>query len=147
MTADALAAFQGRLRCSGLVVDDLDAVSAVGSMLAFYASDRPADCTQADGDMLLFQWGIFDWGSGPTFEYDITRQLITAPGEDEDIWQLSLTLRYPPDEECARLESGNRWHAAPEDLEEFAGFIARHPATVYATAHRVVRVQLDWGTV
>jgi hypothetical protein len=37
-------------------------------MLAFYASDRAADCAGVDGDMLLFQWGIFDWGSGPTVQ-------------------------------------------------------------------------------
>ena len=62
-------------------------------MLAFYGSVRFDDVDlAADGDMLLYQWGAYDWGEGESFEFDITRQLILGTGEDEDIFQLSLTF-------------------------------------------------------
>ena len=55
-------------------------------MLAFYESMRFDDVDlAADGDMLLYQWGTYDWGRGASFEFDITRQLILGAGEDEDI--------------------------------------------------------------
>jgi hypothetical protein len=148
MMADVLTAFQERLRSRFRSVDDLDATSAVEVMLAFYTSDRAHDTdAESDGDMLLFQWGTHDWGSGPAFRYDITRQLITAPGGDEAIWQLSLTLDYLTDGHNAQLASGHRWHAAPEHLAEFAGYIAGHPATIYAAARQPLTVRLSWEQV
>lgn len=32
--------------------------------------------------MLLFQWGTYDWGHGPHFEVDLTRELIRHGAED-----------------------------------------------------------------
>jgi hypothetical protein len=74
--ADALAAFRQYLEAGGLTAADLDAPSAVAAMLGFYADERASDVDMdADADMILFQWGTFDWGSGPAFEYGIIRQL------------------------------------------------------------------------
>jgi hypothetical protein len=111
-SADALAAFEGHLRSRQLTVDGLDAPSAINTMLTFYAESRAEDVVpEPDGDMLLFQWAFLK--RRPGFEYNITRQLIIPPGDDdEDIWQLSLSLYFPPDSQNAQLGSGNRWHQA-----------------------------------
>jgi hypothetical protein len=102
--------------------------------------------------MILFQWGTFDWGSGPAFEYDIIRQLcieidydalINSDDDEEDddeddlgegIWQLHLTVYFRPDEENARLGSGERWLERPDGIGEFARWIAglRPPPTAPA---------------
>ena len=123
--ADADAAFRQYLEASGLTVEDLDAPSAVAAMLGFYAAERAADVDMdTDGDMILFQWGIYDWGSGPTFEYGIVRQFFDEDDDDDEgegIWQLRLTVHFPPDEENARLRSGDRWLERPAGLGEFTG--------------------------
>lgn len=39
------------------------ALEGIKSMLSFYECARAADVDiEADGDMLLFQWGTHDWG-------------------------------------------------------------------------------------
>jgi hypothetical protein len=49
----------------------------VSAMIIFYRDLRAEDCRfESDGDMLLFQFGTYDWGNGPRFEFDVTRQLI-----------------------------------------------------------------------
>ena len=98
---------------------DLDAASpsqGVQLMLRFYAEHRAAGCElSADEDMLLHQWGTYDWGEGRHFEFDITRQVM-LPGEvdDDAIWQLNLTYRFPPTADLVSLGSDNRWCGAPD---------------------------------
>ena len=46
-------------------INQLSAADAIELMAAFYREVRADDCTlDADGDMLLFQWGLADWGTG-----------------------------------------------------------------------------------
>jgi hypothetical protein len=162
--ADALAAFRQYLEAGGLTAEDLDAPSAVAAMLGFYADERVSDVDlETDGDMLLFQWGTFDWGLGPSFEYGITRQVAIDldidyddPGDDlddddedpgEGIWQLQLTVYFRPDEENARLGSGERWLERPDGIGEFARWIAGLPATAYCASRRPLRTALVWDQV
>jgi hypothetical protein len=147
-SADALTAFEDHLRSLDLAVDDLDASSAVNAMLTFYAENRAEDVVaEPDGDMLLFQWASLKRRPGPGFEYDITRQLIIPPGDEEDIWQLSLTLYFPPDSQNSQFGSGARWHRAPDRIDGFASYIDAHPATTYAATRRPAQAELRWGSV
>jgi hypothetical protein len=91
-------------------------------MLDFYESQRCDGCAiDQDGDMLLYQWGTFDWGNGEHFELDITRQFILE-GEDEP-YQLHMTLRLDPTDDCRQVGNGNRWCVSPSALREFRDFI------------------------
>jgi len=56
-------------------------------------------------------------------ESRITRQLILGPGEDEDIFQLSLTFKFQPTVALLQLGAGNRWRRSLEEVEEFRSFI------------------------
>jgi hypothetical protein len=47
----------------------------IEAMLAFRAQIVCATCSD---DMLLYQWGSYDWGNGRYFEVNITRQFIEA---------------------------------------------------------------------
>lgn len=148
-TANALSTFHGYLRSQGLDIGTLTAPAAINAMLGFYADLRAVDTDlDADGDMLLFQCGTHSFSEhSPSFQYDITRQLIIRPGDDdEDVWQLSLTLHYPPGPDNTQLRA-SRWNPRPSSLPEFAAFIDTHPATAYATKHRPDRIDLDWSGV
>jgi hypothetical protein len=94
----------------------------------------------------------YDWrqGAGRAFEYDITRQLVDEDVDDDEsegIWQLRLTAFFAPDEENARLRSGDRWLQQPAGLGEFTDWIAGLPVTAYCAGRRPLRTELDWDEV
>ena len=122
---DAQSEFQDRLDRSGLDRDTLTPKSGIPAMLAFYREERAEGCPlEDDGDMLLFQWGTYNWGQGEWFDLNITRQLISGEsGEDEDIWQLSLTFKYKPTSALRMLGSENRWCEKSEELPAFESYI------------------------
>lgn len=96
----------------------------IALMLSFYQDERADGCEIGeDGDMLLYQWGCYDWGQGEMFEFNITRQFMDAAGEDEDIRQLSLTFKFKPSESLRKLTDGNRWCRSPDEIREFRSFI------------------------
>jgi len=114
-------------------------------MLAFYRDVRADDVDlAADGDMLLFQWGTYDGGNGPLFEVDVTRQLIRGAGEDDDIWQLHLTYRFPPAESLRAMGNGDRWCAHPGELEAFEQLVMTHPAIAAVGARDDGQIRFDY---
>ncbi len=128
--------FERHLASRGLEVSKLTPDQGVDAMLSFYRDVRAGDCNVAEqGDMLLYQWGVYDWGKGSRFELDLTRQFVAGGGEDEDIWQLHLTFRFEPANDLQAVGEGNRWCQSPAELETFAGFITSHPAKA-AVEHR-----------
>ena len=76
-------AFEGFLAARGLSVATLSVPDGFDAMLAFYREVRAEGYDLArDGDMLLYQWGTYDWGRGKHFELSMTRQLLFASQED-----------------------------------------------------------------
>lgn len=135
--ATSLAAFEQRLSLGGRSVSALAASDGVEAMLAFYAAERCDGCVlEEDADMLLFQWGTYNWGDSTHFELNITRQLMPGGGgggdededDDEGILQLSLTFRFPPTAELQALGSGNEWCDTPSGLPAFRACIDACPA-------------------
>lgn len=85
-----------------------------------------------DDDMLLYQYGTYDWGLGPFFEIDFVRQLCEMPpGElDPDIYQQHITFYFEP-VKFQDISSFNLWSNDSPNLEQFertilasAGFVA-----------------------
>ncbi|MBF6133628.1 hypothetical protein IU501_11520 [Nocardia otitidiscaviarum] len=134
--ADLEIAFRRYLESHGRALDDLDAATAIDAMTTFYAHHRVTDVDlDSDGDMLLFQWGIYGEGQ-QEFVYDITRQVITDDGDDDNIRQLSLTLHYPMTPSSPSIGNGSQWCSHPEQTEHFLSLVAHHPATSHVlTAH------------
>lgn len=126
---DAMDRFHEFAARRGMALEQVSASEAIDLMAAFYREVRADDCDlDADGDMLLFQWGVRNWGDGESFEYDITRQLIPEPaGDDEEphayIGQLSLTVKFPPFAALRAITSGNRWCYHPVELDDFLAFV------------------------
>jgi hypothetical protein len=113
-------------------------------MLDWYRDERADGCDlDQEGDMLLYQWGCYDWGDGESFELNITRQLIDGAGEDEDIRQLLLTFKYKPTDFLRRVKEGNRWCHSPKGLEDFKSFIGSSEALRAVGEAKPVQVSLN----
>ena len=99
------------------------------SLLDFYRDERVEDCRiEDDGDMLLYQWGTYDWGQGRWFDLSITRQFIPEGGEDDEIFQLLVSAKYSPTPDLDSLGSGNRWCGSPDELSQFDEFVSASAA-------------------
>jgi len=118
-----------RLSDSGQSLEGLDATAAFEEMAGFYEVVRISDVTiEDDGDLLLYQWGTRNWGEGPAFEVDLTRQLAVDWDVDDDaLFQLSLTLRYDPAVGDS-VGNGYVWCYLPEHLASFRGSVQESAA-------------------
>jgi hypothetical protein len=116
--------FLSRIKNAGRSLRTLTPSDAIELMTSFYREERAEGCViSSGGDMLLSQWGTYDWGEGESFEFNITRQLIAGDSEDEDIFQLSLTFRFRPTAALRQLGSGDRWCLSLDELERFREFV------------------------
>lgn len=122
--AKALERFVEFVKNQASEADHGDPASGLKLMFDFYETQRAKGCDMVrDGDMLLFQWGTYDWGRGEHFELDLTRQLIVGDGEDDEIFQLSLTYRFEPTPQLKVIESGNRWCHNLSELPKFKEYV------------------------
>lgn len=130
-TKDAKAAFEKHLKQSHIDLDGAAPGVLVQAMIDWYSSCRFDVDIDEDGDMLLFQYGTYDWGTGECFEYNITRQCITSTEDpdDQEILQLSLTMRYAPTDTLREIGSGDQWCVSPAETGDFIQFIADNAAT------------------
>jgi hypothetical protein len=166
--------FTAFLTQKGADLATLTPPTAIQSMIGFYRDIRAEDCDMSeDGDMLLFQWGTYDWGTGAHFSYNITRQFIvnTKPNRSQDVLfkrdfqgnkenddaynedaydadhmviiQLSLTMKYPPLENLKAIKSGNRWCVDINELPDFMHFIGACEATQAVQARHDGVIELD----
>lgn len=133
----------GQRRYEGLTVAE-----GAAAVFAFYRTQRAEDCpSDADGDMLLYQWGLVQEDEGSHFEFNLTRQFILGgDSEDENIWQLSLTFTFEPTQALVELGSGNKWcpKPRPQAIDYFERFV-RESATYRAVCEMTPRnVTLDY---
>jgi hypothetical protein len=93
---------------SHLTGDLITPETALTSILDFYENYKTDNgSTTSDDDMLLFQYGTYDWGGkGGKFEFNLTRQ-IADPSNDE-YYQVKLTLYYRM-QDIGEIESFNMW--------------------------------------
>jgi hypothetical protein len=116
------------------------------AVLSFYESVRASGVVKnGDGDMLLFQWGVFDWGMGENFEFDLTRQFISSGFlGDEAFSQLRCTGYFAPTAELRAIPKANRWCRSTDELESFSKFIRSSPAYQATAASQPLRVSIEW---
>ena len=141
--------FLDRLTLAGLQLLELTPTTGIELMLRFYLEERVSHCPlDEDGDLLLFQWGTYDWGQGEQFEVNISRQLMTAAGDgEEQIRQLSLTFRYPPSEALNAAGDGDLWCDNPDALESFAKSIQNSRAIKATKDIQPTQVDLSFDHV
>jgi hypothetical protein len=122
---NAIVELEKRIAQSGRSLSELTPAEGIELMLDFYRDVRVEGCPlEEDGDMLLFQWGTYDWGQGLSFECDITRQFGESALEGDDaLSQLRFTFHFTPSADFDALKEGNRWCYTPEELPDFEKFV------------------------
>ena len=137
------------IKKTNVSIENLSPAEGIRLMLSFYKNIRSEGCDlDADGDMLLYQWGTYDWGEGRFFEFDITRQFIADTDEDDNvISQLRFTFYYCPCPELDELKSGNKWCETPEGLEEFESFIISTSAYNTVSNFKQHKVEVSYSEV
>ncbi len=66
-----------------------------------------------NADMLLFQYGVYDWGDGKNLEIDFVRQLL----KNDDIIQIHITIKIPYTEKFSNIDSYEEWYnSATSDI-------------------------------
>jgi len=146
------AELERRIAQLGVPLGGLTPMQAVRLMLDFYRDVRFAGCgLDDDGDMLSVEWGVFDFGDGPNFQFDLSRQFISTddPGkvDDDAMSQLKLTFHYTPTVRFEDLADDNQWCRAPDELTEFESLIVGSDAFREACAARSVKVTLEYNNV
>ena len=135
---------------TGDTLDSLTVKRAFSLMCDFYRSHRAEDAPVGnDGDMLLYEWGTYDWGQGRYFQLTVIRQFIVANGEDEHIWQLALILKFLPSDALVKLKSGNKWCPDPSShsLELFEEFVRGSEAFQTANGLDPAKIELTYSNV
>ncbi len=79
---------------------------------------------KADGDMLLFQYGIYDWEGEQYFQINFTRQFYEVYEDGHQIYQLEVTFYYLSDD-LSDVLSFNKWSSECFDLDEFQDVIVK----------------------
>lgn len=138
------------IRQANLRLDTILPEQLIKVFLDFYANQRSEDCQiDTDGDMLLFQWGIYESILGPNFHLSMTRQFAVGGDDDAELYQLELDLEYLPTEALVLAGSGNRWCERPEkgQMKDFDEFIRNSLAFQSTRGERPVNVTLDYSCV
>ncbi len=137
--------FLKRLEAAGLSLNTLTPTAGVEAMLTCYAEERAGGSLfEGDRDRLLFQWGTYDWGAGPAFEVDITRQVVRTDTKEKQIWQLRLVFRFEPSVGIAAGER-NRWCGSLGELANFRKFMIRSAALKAVAGQCPTSVELLYG--
>ena len=141
----SLKALTERIEATGASLANLTAAEGVAAMLSFYADERADGCDlDEDGDMLLYQWGVYPSGrSGETFQLDITRQFI-LPRQDEP-YQLSLTFHFPATPKLTKIKPGDEWCSSPDEMKGFRETVLKSPAYRAVAKDAPKRIELDFS--
>lgn len=109
---------------------------ALEAMLEFYKTVQILPkVDDPDDDMLLFQYGVYDWDdTGDKFEFDLTRQVKSPDPGDDEFYQFSLTLLYEPDE-MEIIEALNAWSVDSADLNTWKQLILNSEGYQQAVKH------------
>jgi hypothetical protein len=140
---DLLAGFQHFASATG-VEPNSDPHSAVfDTMLRYYAEVRVNGCDPADDeDMLLLDWGSYDWGAGRAYEIDLSRQVLVPGRTDEAVLQLHVVYRFPNTGDLAKIPVGNDWWGTPGTVDEFAGVLQDNVAVAAAADAAPLSVEI-----
>jgi hypothetical protein len=149
MPSDSASALRRLLASRGIDIETATLSQIVEAAFDFYRTAPAAGlAAMTDADMLLFQFGVHDWGNGQHFEFDITRQFIAAGEEGDDaISQLRCTTYYEPTAALRSIGSGNRWCKSQADLPEFKAIVLASDAYMAVLPLSTKRRHIEWERV
>ena len=126
----------------------VDASLLTSTAIGFFKEVPIKGLAPEDGDQLLFQWGTYDWGHGASFEFDITRQFITAgAATDAAVSHLRVTAHYQSTPGLTSIKSGNAWCKSKQDSAAFEQLIRKSSSFAGVQAITPTKVSVSWGPV
>jgi len=114
------------------------------TMCKLYGDLRFIEYNEPETDMLLYQFGVFDWGQGEYFELDLTRQFIDT---NDEVSQLHATLYFEPNIELRKLEEGSVWCESPSGLDIFEREIQNSEAYRLCRALTPLKMKVTYENV
>lgn len=122
------ATFRQEMATALRISPGLTVAKALRIIRAFYQGYAIAemDTSSPDCDMLLVEYGIYDWhdGKGKQFQFDFTRQFLFK--EEQEFYQLRLELSYG-EAPFALPESFSAWSTDFASLDEWVSKIKASP--------------------
>jgi hypothetical protein len=151
---EAETSFEQALARQGRSIDDLLPEQALHEMVSFYRAVRADDCSlDQDGDMLLLEWGTYDWGDGLHFFCAITRQFMPALAADQQadgdppMLQLAVRTRFESAPALTALGEGSEWVSTPDEVPRFLETLNQLIPPGSLSQHTVQAVELTFGDV
>lgn len=118
---DLQAGFEHFAAATGVDLGGDPHARVLDAMLRFYAEVRVNGCDPADDeDMLLLDWGSYDWGQGRAYEIDLSRQVVLPGRGAEAVVELHVVYRFPNTGDLARIPVGNDWWGSAGSVDDFA---------------------------
>lgn len=120
----------------GYLLSDLSVNDGFTLFLQFYQIKRvKAYDIQKDQDMLLFEYGVYDWGDGESFYLSFTRQLSSSSPWAK-MWQFKLQFKFPVVQELSEISSDNLWCSGLNEVDLFRDNIATSVGFQSVSANR-----------
>lgn len=115
---------------------------AIDKFVSFYKNFKFQESnTSEDDDMLLFQYGVYDWdGSGKKFELNLTRQFVDPSGDE--FTQLSFTLYYDYNE-IGDIEDFNSWSIDYDNILQWKSNMEATIGFINCSKLTPIRVELE----
>ncbi len=140
--------FLKRLESLGISLDSITVEKGVQAMIEYYTEERTDGCEfDSDGDMLLVEWGTYDWGKGESFEVSIVRQLIETDEEESEPRQLNLRFTFPPKVGKSAKQGSSQWCESLEGIEDFREFVFNSVVLKKVGDENPESVELQFGRV
>jgi hypothetical protein len=140
---DLQAGFEHFASVAGVDLETAPHATVFDTMLRFYAEVRVNGCDPADDeDMLLLDWGSYDWGRGRAYEIDLSRQVVLPGRTDEAVIQLHVVYRFPNEGALAKIPVGNDWWGSPGSVDEFAAVLNSNVALAAAAGAEPQSVEI-----
>ena len=92
--------------------------------------------TPIEEDLLLNEYGVYDFTGEDMFCYDLVRQY---PDGENEYFQLRVSIMFSPDEENRLLED-TLW--SDDSDENFFEYIRKSDGYAYAKAHKIKSIDI-----
>jgi hypothetical protein len=120
----------------------------VDAVIGFYQSQRASGLSSnPESDMLLFQWGTYDWGDGEHFEVEMVRQFAKRQLlGDPVLSQLHATAYFEPSG-FSELSASDFWCHSVEEAGDFRAEVLASAAYEKTADSRPRKSEIRWELV
>lgn len=146
--------FQKFVAARGRSLEGVTPAEAVELLIAFYKEQgcETCDARENEGDMLVWDFGVYDWGEGEQFVVTVARQFVVVEqledeGETFDVdvvSQMSMTFMDEADDSRWDLGMGQFWCTSEAEIEAWRGQIEGCGVLAAVAKRPLAQMMLEW---